>query len=195
MRVELVTSSPDLKGRPEEILPELACIGRSNCGKSSLINHILGRTKLARTSAKPGKTRLLNYYLVDDRYYLVDLPGYGYAKVSKEQRARWTILFRDFLGCQDRPLAVLHLLDSRHEPSKQDQEISRWIIESGHPLALAATKIDKVAASKRHDHYRRIVAALDIPATTPFFATSAAAGKGRAEILAWIEALLDGNEA
>ena len=169
MQVELVTSTPGLQGRPERILPEFAFIGRSNCGKSSLINHVLGRVKMARTSGKPGKTRLLNYYLVDDRYFLVDLPGYGYAKVSKKQREQWRSLFRSFLACQERPLAVLQLLDARHTPSVLDREVCGWIMEAGHPLALAVTKIDKVGANSRQACYRSIISTLGVPPETPFF--------------------------
>ncbi len=193
MRVELVTSAPDLGGRPGRILPEIVVIGRSNCGKSSLINHILDRANLARTSGQPGKTRLMNYYLVDDRYYLVDLPGYGYAKVSKEQRAKWDSLFRRLLACEDRPVAVLHLLDVRHKPSAQDSEFSGWITASGHPFALAVTKVDKVGTNSRPARYREIIETLAVPAETPFFPTSAAGRFGRDAILAWIVALLDAN--
>jgi len=114
MEVKFVTSAPDLAGRPEPVLPEFAFIGRSNCGKSSLINHFLERSSIAKTSGKPGKTRLLNYFLVQDRYHLVDLPGYGFARVSKRQRAQWRGLFQRFLKAQDRPPALFHLLDVRH---------------------------------------------------------------------------------
>lgn len=193
MRVELVASTPDLKGRPERVLPEFAFVGRSNCGKSSLINHILGRTRMAWTSAKPGKTRLLHYYLVDERFYLVDLPGYGYAKVSKVQRAAWRGLFQAFLADQERPLAVVQLLDARHEPSELDREVCGWIREAGHPQALAATKIDKVGATRRTANYRSIVEALGVAPETPFFPTSAVRGVGRTEILAWVDALIAAN--
>lgn len=193
MQVKLVVSSPDLGGRPAAVLPEFAFIGRSNCGKSSLINHVLQRTNLARTSGKPGKTRLLNYYLVDGRFYLVDLPGYGYAKVSKDQRARWRQLFQGFLACQDRPLAVLHLLDARHTPSPEDREVSGWVVAAGHPFALAVTKVDKVGTNRRPERYRDIIAALGVAPDTPFIPTSASQGLGRQEILGWVDALLAAN--
>lgn len=195
MRVELVASTPDLKGRPQVVLPEFAFIGRSNCGKSSLINHVLGRTGMARTSAKPGKTRLLHYYLVEDRFYLVDLPGYGYAKVSKEQRAGWRRLFQAYLATEDRPMAVLQLLDARHKPSVLDREVCDWIREAGHPQALAVTKIDKVGTTRREARYREIAAALEVAPHTPFFPTSAVLGTGKREILAWIDALIAANSA
>jgi len=193
VKVELVASSPGLAGRPEPTLPEFAFIGRSNCGKSSLINHILGRVGMARISGKPGKTRLLHYYLVSDKFYLVDLPGYGYAKVSKTQRAAWRKLFQAFLSDQERPLAVVQLLDARQEPSVLDREVCGWIMESGHPQALAATKIDKVGATRRAASYRSMVETLGVDPQTPFFPTSAVQGIGRTEILAWIDAMITAN--
>lgn len=193
MKVEFVTSAPDLAGRPERVLPEFAFIGRSNCGKSSLINHFLDRRKMAKTSGKPGKTRLLNYFLVEDSYYLVDLPGYGFAKVSKKLRAQWLELFKRFLRVQDRPLALFHLLDARHRPTKEDVEIAGWLQESGHPFAVAVTKIDKVGTNSRPDHYQEIITTLEMDPDTPFFPTSSARGTGREEMLAWVEALLEAN--
>jgi len=193
VRAEFVISSPDLAGRPEPVLPEFAFIGRSNCGKSSLINHFLDRTNLAHTSGKPGKTRLLNYFLVDDRFYLVDLPGYGFAKVSKKIRAQWFDLFRRFLMAQDRPLAVFHLLDGRHDPTAEDKEVAGWIRESGHPSAVAITKIDKVGTNARSRRYQDIIQALDLGPETPFFPTSAASRTGRKDMHAWVEALLEAN--
>ena len=197
MRVQFVTSAADLKGRPARVLPEFSFIGRSNCGKSSLINHFLGQNRVAHTSRQPGKTRLLNYFLVDDRFYLVDLPGYGYARVGKRQRAAWGTLLRRYLASQDRPLAIFHLLDVRHAPSTEDREVAEWIQDSGHPFALAVTKIDKVSKGRLPQHYRAIVQDLALPSATPFFPTSAVMGVGRKEMLAWVEALLAaaGDEA
>lgn len=195
MKAEFVTSSPDLAGRPERVLPEFAFIGRSNCGKSSLINHFLDRANLARTSGKPGKTRLLNYFLVDDRFYVVDLPGYGFAKVSKKVRAAWFDLFRRYLTAQDRPLAVFHLLDGRHDPTAEDREVSGWIRESGHPFAVAVTKIDKIGTNARPGRYHEIIRAMDLGAETPFFPTSSVKGTGREDMRAWVDALLTANEA
>jgi GTP-binding protein len=193
MKVEFVTSSPDLAGRPARILPEFAFLGRSNCGKSSLINHFLNRANLARTSGQPGKTRLMNYFLVEDKFYLVDLPGYGYAKVSKKQRAAWQALFRRYLESDDRPVALFHLLDVRHQPTIEDLEVSGWIRRSGHPFALAVTKIDKIGTNSRSRRFQEMIQALGVPGDTPFFPTSAVGGIGRQEMLAWVEALLAAN--
>ena len=194
MDVTFVTSSPDLKGRPEVILPEFAFMGRSNCGKSSLINHFLDRKNMAHTGGTPGKTRLLNYFLVDKRFYLVDLPGYGFAKVSKKQRAAWMELFRAFLLAQDRPLALFHLLDVRHPPTREDVEVSGWVRESGHPWAVAVTKIDKIGTNSRPGRFQDIIQTLGIPPEIPFFPTSAVQRTGRDEMLGWVEALLAANE-
>lgn len=193
MEVTFVTSTPDLRGRPERVLPEFAFLGRSNCGKSSLINHFLNRHDVARTSGKPGKTRLLNYFLVDDRYYLVDLPGYGFAKVSKDQRAAWRRLFEAYLAADDRPMAVFHLLDVRHKPTADDREFAGLIRAAGHPCAIAATKTDKIGNTRLSARYRELIEVVGADPQTPFIPTSAAKGRGRDEMLAWIEALLAAN--
>jgi GTP-binding protein len=190
VQVTFLGSYPDLVQRPQPVLPEFACLGRSNCGKSSLINYLLQRRSLARTSRQPGKTRLLNYFLVEDRYYLVDLPGYGYAKVSLQQREQWWRLFTRYLQAADRPLAVLHLLDGRHAPSDQDRRVAALIAGSRRPFAVVATKIDKVGAARRLAHYRQIIADLGLEASVAFLPTSAQARIGRQEVLGWIEATL-----
>ena len=193
MDVQFITSSPDLKGRPEVIMPEFAFIGRSNCGKSSLINHFLDRKNMAHTGGTPGKTRLLNYFLVDESFYLVDLPGYGFAKVSKKTRAIWMKLFRSFLMSQDRPLALFHLLDIRHKPTQEDLEVSSWVQESGHPFAVAVTKIDKIGTNSRPGRFQEIIETMGVPADIPFFPTSAVQRTGREEMLGWVQALLSSN--
>jgi GTP-binding protein len=192
MEAQLVRSCPDLASRPAADLPEFVFLGRSNCGKSSLINFVLRTKNLARISSQPGKTRLLNYYLVDDRYYLVDLPGYGFAKVSKEQRERWWVLFRRLLAEPVRPLAVVHLMDVRHRPTEQDREVAGWIRDSGHPHAVAVTKIDKVGSPTLGGRYARIITDLALPADTPFVPTSAVKGLGRNELIGWMNARLVG---
>jgi GTP-binding protein len=190
VQVDFLGSFPDLRGRPEPVLPEFAFLGRSNCGKSSLINYVLQRKGLARTSGQPGKTRHLNYYRVEGGYYLVDLPGYGYARVSKQQRQAWWRLFERYLFENDRPVAVLHLLDSRHEPSAQDREVADWVRRSGHPFAVVATKVDKVARTRQIQHFRAIIEGLGLTAEVPFVPTSAAERSGRRELLGWVEEVL-----
>jgi len=194
LRVEFITSAAALADRPARILPEFAFMGRSNCGKSSLINHFLGRKRLAQTSRQPGRTRLLNYYLVQDRYYLVDLPGYGFARVSKRRREAWSRLIRAYLEAGDRPLAVFHLLDVRRLPTPDDVQAVRLLLQARLPLAVAATKIDRESASRLPRRYREIIQELGLPPETPFFPTSARMGLGRKEMLAWVEAVLEAAE-
>lgn len=194
MKVEFVTSAADLGGRPERVLPEFAFVGRSNVGKSSLINLFLGRKAMAKISGKPGKTRLLNYFLVDDRYYLVDLPGYGFAKVDKGTRAGWRTLMQAYLNATDRPKAIFQLVDIRHRPSAEDLEMRRWLDDAGDPWAVVVTKADKVSRTRRPERYQDIVQTLELTADTPFFPTSAADREGVGELHAWVEALLEGAE-
>jgi len=193
VEVEFITSSPDLRGLPPPDLPEFAFLGRSNCGKSSLINHFLNRTSVARISGKPGKTRLFNYFRIDGRFYVVDLPGYGFAKVSKQQRVLWKKLFARYLASADRALAIFQLLDVRHQPTAEDLEVATWIRAAGHPSALAITKIDKVGTNRRPGRYTEIVSALGMGPDTPVFPTSAAQKIGRGEMMAWVEDLLAAN--
>jgi len=191
MDVQFITSAAKLSGRPETVLPEFAFVGRSNCGKSSLINYFLDRRSMAKISSKPGKTRLLNYFGVEGRYYLVDLPGYGFAKVPKSERAAWAKLMRAYLSVGDRPLAVFQLLDIRRQPTADDLEMMGWLRDSGHPVAIVLTKIDKIGSTRRMARYREIAGALDIKPDTPFFPTSSAERKGAEDLHAWIAALME----
>ena len=191
MDVEFVTSAPDLTSRPPRVLPEFAFVGRSNCGKSSLINLFLNRRGMAKTSGKPGKTRLLNYFLVDNTYYLVDLPGYGFAKVSKTLRAAWIRLMKAYLFAADRQLAVFQLLDVRHRPTAEDRLMTDWLREAELPFAIVVTKVDKVGRNKRGVHYQEIVETLELTSDTPFFPTSAASREGTGDLKAWVAAILD----
>jgi GTP-binding protein len=193
MQAEFLGSFPTLVGRPEPARPEFALLGRSNCGKSSLINYLLGRSGLAHTSRQPGKTRLLNYFRVADRYDLVDLPGYGYAKVSKRQRESWWSLLRDYLSGDARLTAALHLLDGRHEPGDHDQEISRLLRDGGLPFAVVVTKLDKLTQKEQMPAFRRIIGSLALAPDTPFLLTSAQRRIGRDEVFSWIGEVLTGD--
>ncbi len=195
MNVEFVTSAAGLSGRPERVLPEFAFVGRSNVGKSSLINLFLRRKAMAKTSGKPGKTRLLNYFIVDDRYYLVDLPGYGFAKVSKSERDAWARLMKAYLFAQDRPKAVFQLVDVRHRPSAEDKAMTAMLREADLPFAVVPTKVDKVPRSKLAERYREIAQVLELDADTPFMPTSSSAGQGARDLHGWVGALLEAAEA
>lgn len=164
-QAEFVTSAPDLRTCPDlEGKPEIAMIGRSNVGKSSFINKLIRRKRLAHTSNTPGKTRLINYYLVDGSWALVDLPGYGFAKVSKTEQSRWRESLEGYLLRREPLLGVLQLIDSRHGPQANDKEMNAWLAEAGIATAIVLTKTDKakkaqvakmVAAAKKELSYNR----------------------------------------
>jgi GTP-binding protein len=146
--IKFVKSSPDLKSCPEDDLPEYAFVGRSNVGKSSLINYIAGIDKLAKTSADPGRTRLINHFLVDESWYLVDLPGYGYAKISKSERVKFEILIKEYLKNRDSLACLFLLIDCRLSPQKNDLEFMQWLGENGVPFVICFTKTDKLSKSQ-----------------------------------------------
>lgn len=147
-RAEFVKSSTDISHCPEAKLPEFAFIGRSNVGKSSLINMLAGRKDLAKTSSTPGKTQTINHFLLDDSWYLADLPGYGYAKVSKTQRSDFDRMIRNYLLKRSNLVLVFVLLDCRISPMNSDMEFINWLGENGIPLALIYTKADKLKPSE-----------------------------------------------
>ena len=151
-------SSPSVDKCPEPKLPEYAFIGRSNVGKSSLINMLTGRKQLAKTSANPGKTQLINHFLINEQWYLVDLPGYGYAKVSWTERVKWQKMIRDYLLKRENMMTVFVLVDVRHEPQKQDVDFINWLGGNRIPFSIVFTKCDKVSKQqtiRSVEHYKR----------------------------------------
>jgi GTP-binding protein len=161
MPVEFVGSFPDPLVRLEPPLPEVAFIGRSNVGKSSLLNALVGRPGLARVSATPGKTTLLNAFRLPS-FYLVDLPGYGFARASKSARAGYRRLVSRYLTERDTLAGVVWLLDVRHEPSKEDREMQALLIESGRPVLAVLTKADKLTRSAQQTRVSELAAALGL---------------------------------
>lgn len=147
---------------PPSNLDEIAMVGRSNVGKSSLINSIVGRKALARTSSKPGKTRTINFYNIDDRLRLVDLPGYGYAAVSHSERDKWAVTINRYLENRENLREILLLVDFRHEPTNDDLSMFEWIKEAGFTGYVIATKVDKIGKSKRQKHLKVIAEKLGI---------------------------------
>ncbi len=145
----LACTELDLRRFPSAPFREIAVSGRSNVGKSSLLNTILGRKNIARTSKEPGKTRTVNFFLVNDRFYLVDLPGYGYAKVSAEMRKNWKRLIIDYFETRESIGGVVQLVDSRHPPMKDDLVMLEKLMEMGRPFVVALTKADKVPRGRR----------------------------------------------
>jgi GTP-binding protein len=189
-RAAFVISAADVTGCPQPRLPEYAFFGRSNVGKSSLINMITGVKNLARTSATPGKTQLLNYYMVDeDTWYLVDLPGYGYAKVSKKSRRNWEKIIREYLVQRTSLIYTFILVDTRHDPQASDLELINWMGEQGLPFCLVFTKADKISrkAVKRNVEVYKNVLSENWEELPPVFITSSHSGEGKAEINSFIE--------
>lgn len=187
--VEFVGSFEKESQCPEGSLPEYAFIGRSNVGKSSLINLILNRKEIARISSTPGKTQTINYYLVNKSWYLVDLPGYGYARISKVMRRKWKKMIDHYLMTRKQLYCVFTLLDSRHALQENDLEFVNWLGEKGIPFVIAYTKTDKVKKAELDDNLSQIRNGLmEHWETLPTqFVTSAVSRVGDKEILRFIE--------
>ena len=183
-----VISSAQLSQCPPATLPEYAFIGRSNVGKSSLLNQLTGHGKLAKTSGTPGKTQLINHFIINDAWYLVDLPGYGYAKVSQRAREKWQQLIRAYLRKRETLVCCFVLLDSRLPPQQVDLDFLRYLGEQGIPFVLVYTKADKQSVAKTDElvaayHAQLLETWEELP---PSFVTSAETGRGRDELLAFI---------
>lgn len=178
--------------KPSRKLPEFAFIGRSNVGKSSLINMLCGNRRLAKTSATPGKTKLINHFLINDNWYLVDLPGYGFAKISKQAREELRSMINDYIRNSEEMVLLFVLVDSRHDIQKIDQEFLAGLGENGIPFAIIFTKGDKLGPNALKAQVERDKAILseqweELP---PMFVSSAETGAGRDEILEYIEKYL-----
>lgn len=176
---------------PENDWPEIAFAGKSNVGKSSLINVLMNRKSLARTSAQPGKTQTINFYNINNAMYLVDLPGYGYAKVSKEAQAQWGKLIERYLNKSQMLKAVFLLIDIRHEPSGNDKMMYDWIVQNGYHPIIIATKLDKLKRSQIQKHVKMIKQGLDLLPGTQVIPFSAASKQGREEIWALMDQILE----
>ncbi len=172
----------DIKQLPEGDLPEIALVGRSNVGKSSLINKLVNRKKLAKSSSTPGKTRTINYYLLNDEWHMVDLPGYGYAKVSKLERAKWGKMIESYLSQRQQLKGVLQILDIRHPPSSDDIMMKDWLSHHEIPVLLVATKADKISRGARAKHLAVIRRELKVPPEQLPICFSAETGEGVDEI-------------
>lgn len=179
---------------PGAALPAVTFCGRSNVGKSSLINCLLNRRNLARTSSQPGKTRTINFYAVDDRWYLVDLPGYGFAKVSKSERENWRFMIDEYMRCYQGRNLFLQLVDIRHEPSALDKQMWDWLRSAGVNCRLIATKADKISRGARDRQLTLISKTLQAP-KRDIIAFSALNRDGRDELLQLIGDYLAEDEA
>lgn len=186
---EFIASYPNYKDCPKDKLPEYAFVGRSNVGKSSLINMLMERKKLAKTSQSPGKTQLINHFIVNDNWYLVDLPGYGYAKVSKSIRKDFSKLINEYALHRENLMCVFVLLDARHAPQKNDLGFMRWLGENQVPFVMVFTKADKLSSSavnKNILNYKKEMLK-EWEALPEVFITSSEQKLGRSEILGYID--------
>ena len=180
--VAFLISAAHPKDFPGKRLPEIAFAGKSNVGKSSVINRILQRKNFARVGEKPGKTIHVNYFIIDKTCYFVDLPGYGYAKVSQKEKDRWGKLMEDYFAAQRIDLGIL-IVDSRHPPTNNDITMANWFLDSGCPFVVVANKLDKLKKSEIEPNLQTIRSDLDLPEECPIIPFSAEKGTGREELL------------
>lgn len=178
-QAKFITSAPSLDGCPPPGFPEFCFAGRSNVGKSTLINGLTNKKKLARTSNTPGKTQLMNYYQIENQIYLVDLPGFGYAKVSKKERERWGQDIREYLLNRSTLRLVLHLVDIRHQPTKLDEDFFYWLGSNQLPFGVILSKADKLSKNKQKQSKARLKRVLDtMNIEVPLIVTSVDSGMG-----------------
>jgi len=175
---------------PDTDKPEVAFAGKSNVGKSSLINGLMNRKSLARTSAQPGKTQTINYYNINQALYLVDLPGYGYAKAPQKEKERWGKMIENYLHTSRQLKGVFLLVDIRHEPSSNDRQMYDWIVYQGYDPIIIATKLDKIKRSQVQKHVKMINEGLQVKPGTPVLPYSAQTKQGREEIWNFMDELL-----
>lgn len=175
---DILLSAANKSHYPQDDIPEVALAGQSNVGKSSFINTLLNRKNLARTSGKPGKTQLLNFFNVDDKLRLVDVPGYGYARVSKKEREKWGRMIEEYLTSRENLKAVVSLVDFRHEPSADDVQMYEFLKYYEIPVVLVATKADKIPRGKWNKHESMIKKKLDFDTSDSFIIFSSVTKEG-----------------
>jgi len=192
---EFIISNSDVSKCPNEPLPEYAFIGRSNVGKSSLINMLTGRNSLAKTSGKPGKTQLINHFKINGNWFLVDLPGYGYARVSKSTKETFQKFITDYFERREQLVCAFVLIDIRLEAQKIDLEFINYLGESGVPFCIIFTKADKISRGKVDQHvaaYRKQLLANNWEEMPDYFVTSSTEGTGREKVLEFIDGVNEG---
>lgn len=196
-KAEFVVSNTNPAKCPKADRAEIAFIGRSNVGKSSLINMLTGVKELAKTSQKPGKTQLINHFMIDNRWYMVDLPGYGFAKVSKDKKEKWEVMISEYLTKRSNLCGVFVLIDSRLEPQKIDLEFLHWCGDQDVPFALVFTKADKLSKSQTDKNVKGFLGKMeDIFGEIPdHFVTSSEKSIGKDELTSFIEELVTEYES
>lgn len=189
-KAEIVISAVSQKQYPEDGLPEISLAGRSNVGKSSFINKLIQRKNLARTSSIPGKTQTLNFYRINDAFYFVDVPGYGYAKVSKKEREKWGQMMEEYFRFRETLRAVLLITDIRHEPTKDDVQMYDYLKYYEIPVVIIATKLDKIPKNKRDSFVKRTRTVLQADPQDVLIPFSAETGEGKEAAWSAIEKYL-----
>jgi GTP-binding protein len=189
-KAEIVISAVKPAQYPEGILPEIGLAGRSNVGKSSLINKLINRKNLARTSQKPGKTQTLNFYLINDRMHFVDVPGYGFAKVSKKEREAWGRMIETYIREREQLKGVILIIDVRHSPTKDDVLMYDWLKHYGIKVIVVATKADKIPKGKWEKHLKVIQDTLNKEPEDPLLLFSSETGYGKETVWKTIEKCL-----
>lgn len=193
-KVELETVCGYTSVLPENTKPEIAFAGKSNVGKSSLINALMNRKSLARTSSQPGKTQTINFYNINDEMYLTDLPGYGFAKVSQSEKEKWGKMIEKYLNTSKQLRAVFLLIDIRHDPSANDRQMYDWMVYQGfHPIIIA-TKLDKINRSQVQKHVKAIKVGLNVQPDTVIIPFSATTKQGRDEIWELMDQIISDEE-
>jgi len=182
-QAEFIRSAAKPADFPKDRLPQIVFAGRSNVGKSSVINRLLNRKNFARVGAQPGKTTHINYFLIDKKFYLVDLPGYGYAKVSMQERERWGKLIETWFADTELMTLGILIVDSRHKPTADDRTMSDFFLSAGKPFAIVANKLDKLKKSEIEGNIQRIRDTLELPENTPVIPFSAEKGDGKQNLL------------
>ena len=191
---EFVRSAVRRSDFPNDPLPQIVFAGKSNVGKSSTINKLLNRKNFARVGNEPGKTIHINFFCIDQKAYFVDLPGYGYAKVSKKERDRWGALMEEYFAEEDAITLGFQIVDARHKPTADDVVMADWFLQSGVPFAVIANKHDKLKKSAVEDSMNTIRTTLHLPEDVPVFPFSAVKGTGRDEVLQMIFDHVSGSQ-
>ena len=185
---EFIISAVGPKQYPTDQLPEIALAGRSNVGKSSLINKFINRKNLARTSSKPGKTQTLNYYRINNEFYFVDLPGYGFAQVSQSVKEKWSKFIDEYLTRRETLRGVIQLVDLRHPPTKDDIAMYDWLMHMHQDVLVVATKCDKISKGQWLKHVKQVREGLNADKSQQILVFSAETGQGLDELHSWVEA-------
>lgn len=187
-KAEFITSAVEPDQYPTDHLPYVALVGKSNVGKSSMINTITNNNKLAKTSSQPGKTQLVNFYKINDAFYLVDLPGYGFARVSKKEKIKWANMIETFLTTPNL-LGIVQLVDIRHNPTSDDMTMINWIKHFNMPLIVLATKADKLGKTRIKPQINKIRKQLELSSDIPLIPFSSETGYGKEDVLEALDQL------